>query len=513
MYQESESVIKAKATDIVKHYYESGIFENGFKAQVVACSRKAAVIYKSALEEALKLYAEKIIEYRNQEKFRQLKVGAVISGGENSPVEWQEFTSESNKKKLIGVAEDDGDFKIEMNFEKEEGLTCFLVVNAMLLTGFDAPIEQVMYLDRVLTNQNLLQAIARVNRTKGEGKTYGLVVDYVGITNNLSKALTYYSNLEESGMLDITKSLVSKEDLKFKLKQAYEDLVTFLKEKNLYDAGDLSAYYDAFSNNEIRDEYLVKFKKFAVIYGELMPDPEVLKYEKDFKDLVKINNEATKYTRDTRFNRTYITAKLKKLVNKYLESEGVELIIEPVSIDSELFIKEQKVLKSDKEKAQSTINALRHTLEIESQIDPEQTVMFSERINQILERYKEDWERIKKEIDKITIEVSNWKNEPVNDDGLNKRNEAPIFNILNKYVTNKPESNTDRAKCLAKTILEKIERNPHFGSDLHSSLNSIRKDVYSDLISNIGLIENDSAIYDKIKNDIIEWVSNNYKNL
>ena len=64
-----------------------------------------------------------------------------------------------------------------------------LVVTNMLITGFDAPVEQVMYLDRVITNHNLLQAIARVNRVEGDTKDKGFVVDYVGIGHHLKKAI------------------------------------------------------------------------------------------------------------------------------------------------------------------------------------------------------------------------------------------------------------------------------------------------------------------------------------
>ena len=64
-----------------------------------------------------------------------------------------------------------------------------LIVNNMLLTGFDAPVEQVMYLDKVVVAHNLLQAIARVNRVSGESKEKGFVVDYVGIGHHLKKAI------------------------------------------------------------------------------------------------------------------------------------------------------------------------------------------------------------------------------------------------------------------------------------------------------------------------------------
>ena len=84
-----------------------------------------------------------------------------------------------------------------------------LVVNNMLITGFDAPVEQVMYLDRKVVAHDLLQAIARVNRTNG-GKKCGYVVDYIGVARHLNEALKDYDGEDIDGsMIDITSSFPS----------------------------------------------------------------------------------------------------------------------------------------------------------------------------------------------------------------------------------------------------------------------------------------------------------------
>jgi type I restriction enzyme R subunit len=69
----------------------------------------------------------------------------------------------------------------------------FLIVCDMLITGFDAPVEQVMYIDKKLREHNLLQAIARVNRVE-KNKHRGFIVDYIGLANHLNQALTIYSS-------------------------------------------------------------------------------------------------------------------------------------------------------------------------------------------------------------------------------------------------------------------------------------------------------------------------------
>ena len=77
-----------------------------------------------------------------------------------------------------------------------------LVVNNMLITGFDAPLEQVMYLDKVITDHNLLQAIARVNRVGGDAKDKGFVIDYVGIGHHLKRAIDVYDQREQKEVID-----------------------------------------------------------------------------------------------------------------------------------------------------------------------------------------------------------------------------------------------------------------------------------------------------------------------
>ena len=111
-----------------------------------------------------------------------------------------------------------------------------MAVTAMLLTGFDAPVEQVMYLDKKLTNHNLLQAITRVNRTCGANKKCGYLVDYVGITNHLKDALADYADADRD---EIMASLRDKSKDIDALNTAYNEIIQFLNEKLRYHRGTL----------------------------------------------------------------------------------------------------------------------------------------------------------------------------------------------------------------------------------------------------------------------------------
>src|SRR5699024_8853344 len=169
----SRKRIKTVVLDIIEHY-ERHILPNGFKAQIVTVSREAAAIYKEFLDE-LSDYESKVI----------------ISSGHNDPEFLHRYTlSKSEEKEAINR------FKQPM----EEDSLSFLIICDKLLTGFDAPIEQVMYLDKPLKEHNLLQAIARTNR-KYDKKTHGLIVDYYGVSRFLEEALGIFHESDIKGAM------------------------------------------------------------------------------------------------------------------------------------------------------------------------------------------------------------------------------------------------------------------------------------------------------------------------
>ncbi|MBA3899655.1 MAG: type I restriction endonuclease subunit R, partial [Bacteroidetes bacterium] len=193
-YLESKERIKKISKDIIDHYYKD-ILVNGFKAQVVATSIVAAVRYKYELETAIK---EKVVALqalpegeRDDEaiaKLEFLKVAAIVSSlGNNEPGFISTARREAHEMNAIDS------FKSDFNIEKPETGIGIICVCDRLLTGFDAPIEQVMYLDKSLREHDLFQAITRVNRTR-KGKSYGLIVDYYGVTKHLGEALNIYTD-------------------------------------------------------------------------------------------------------------------------------------------------------------------------------------------------------------------------------------------------------------------------------------------------------------------------------
>ncbi|MDR4519474.1 MAG: hypothetical protein R3E36_02520 [Nitrosomonas sp.] len=227
---------------MVAHYL-AHVFPNGFKAQVVATSREAAVRYKTALDVAL---TEKVKELEQDNPLnidlaglRKLKTDVVISGSHNDRPHIKEYSDSGRHTRTIK--------SFKLPFDKEdEGVTGdigIVVVNNMLLTGFDAPIEQVMYLDKVVVAHNLLQAIARVNRVAGAAKEKGLIVDYVGIGHHLKKAIDNYDEREQKEVIDC---LSFPEDELRELQADYKAIMVLLEKHGLTDLNDHDAFFDLF---------------------------------------------------------------------------------------------------------------------------------------------------------------------------------------------------------------------------------------------------------------------------
>ncbi len=164
--------IRAVCTDIVDHF-AAKIAPVGMKAQVVAFDREMVVAYENELGRIL---AERGLPHESA-------VVMTVATAKGEPPDWARFA-------LDRAAE----ARVKQRFNDPEDPLALLIVTAKLLTGFDAPVEQVMYLDRPLRRHTLFQAITRTNRRftnplTGQEKRYGLVVDYIGLGNQIAQAL------------------------------------------------------------------------------------------------------------------------------------------------------------------------------------------------------------------------------------------------------------------------------------------------------------------------------------
>ncbi len=236
--------LKAKAIDVLRHYI-TNILPNDLKAQVVASSRELAVQYVEKLKEARDEIVNAIegaadilrdIEPEaaqnaggdvaflasalpHLDAIRALEFAAVISVDHNDLPHLKAWGGVADTKLRLER------FKMPLSQDP----LAILVVKSKLLTGFDAKVEQAMYLDRAISGAELLQAIARTNRTSGEAKRFGIVVDYFGVGENLSEALALYDDDDKE---DLTGGIGKPEELLPELRQACDAVV-----KHFLDAG------------------------------------------------------------------------------------------------------------------------------------------------------------------------------------------------------------------------------------------------------------------------------------
>ncbi len=295
----------------------------------------------------------------------------------------------------------------------------------MLLTGFDAPVEQVMYLDRVIVAHNLLQAIARVNRIGPEGKNKGFVVDYVGVGHHLKRALDTYAEKELQETLDCLSN--DQEELNDLIK-AHKAVWDYLKEQGLDDLTDIDAFFDVFYDEDIRFEYIKLYKTLTTCFNNVLPRKEALDFFQDWKSFTEINVLANKHFRDDRFSMKGIPPKLRGIADEFLTSKGVEQTVAPISIIADDFQKGVKTKKRTKTKAAEVEHAIRHYIDINLDEDPELFASFAQALQEILENFKGNWKAIYEELEKLREKIKNREKEETF--GLDRKKQMPFFRIF-----------------------------------------------------------------------------------
>jgi type I restriction enzyme R subunit len=189
---EAKNRINAIARDLVAHYVDN-ILPNGFKAQVVCHSKLACVRYRegiatrwrSALPQETPAAKSRMSELIRKLEVPEARGGDFVRRHQRSGLH---HAMRARKRALNAVR---NNFCKAFDLDDPDAANtgiAFLIVCDMLLTGFDAPVEQVMYIDKKLREHTLLQAIARTNRVM-RGKKRGYVVDYIGLANHLTEAL------------------------------------------------------------------------------------------------------------------------------------------------------------------------------------------------------------------------------------------------------------------------------------------------------------------------------------
>jgi len=443
---EAPKLIEAKAADMLRHYVDN-VLPNGFKAQVVATSRRAAIRYQEwlttardrllaridALTPSQLQLSEEALESKDKETqflvraarrrdlIARFEIAAVISGNNNDDPGWKEW---SDKGKVETRVERFKKPLIHKDPSKCDPLA-ILCVKSMLLTGFDAPLEQVMYVDRFMQGADLLQAIARVNRTAAK-KTCGLIVDYYGVGRRLREALAVYTDEDVEGVAtDIAEELP-------KLRDRHARVIDLFRERGIDDIARINDCVDLLADTKVRAEFLVRLKAFLATFELFRTRPEGRPYLRDVKLMGFIAKMAANLYRDEQLNLAGVGQKVRELIDEYIIAKGIDPKVPPTAITAPDFIKAVDRQPSKRAKASEMEHAARYHITIHFNEDPAYYKKLSERLEAILTKFKDNWEELITVLKEFTSQVRAGR--PADESGLDPRTQAPFLSLLVEEV-------------------------------------------------------------------------------
>ena len=288
--------------DIAQHYQEK-VAPNGFGAQVVTIDREACVLYKQALDQHLPPEASAIV----------ISVGS----GETEYAQYK-LDRDQEEKLLDRFRDPDDPLKI-------------IIVTAKLLTGFDAPICQTMYLDKPLRDHTLLQAICRVNRPYGQDKTHGLIVDYLGVFDDVAQALEF----DEEGITQVVSNI---EELKVKLAEAMQKCLEYFPgvDRSVGGYEGLIAAQQCLPNNEARDRFAADCSYLARLWEAISPDAILSEYEADYRWVIQVYESVKPSTATDGLIWHRLGAKTMAIIHGNVEVAGVRDDLDTLVLDADL---------------------------------------------------------------------------------------------------------------------------------------------------------------------------------
>jgi type I restriction enzyme R subunit len=514
-YLENMDRLRKIAEDLVNHYVDE-ILPNGFKAMVVASSVLAAARYQYLIEQAIKkrLEEEKKKTTPDEELIKQIEfllVCTVVTKQDNNE---DAFISAARKKakelKAVEKFKKDFDYSVDEDgsYKHPETGVAFLCVCDRLLTGFDAPIAQVMYLDKNIREHDLLQAIARVNRTKGE-KEHGILVDYYGVSNHLRDALNIWGAEDEADIQDLLKYFrdINKEipvlesrynrmlqlfedkginnfrdfaeqkmadkEAEFELAEKCIELAESVPFRAQFDTY-LKAFYDSLDllfNAEVAKNYYIPAKRFGYL-------------------LMRIRNRYKDATLDLKWAK----AKVRKMIDGHLESLGIDSKIPPVHLLSDDFPKEvDKLGGSTKSKASEMEHAIRRHIKVNMEKDPGLYKRFLQRMEEILERYKGNWDLIATEFTRMREDMARGRTVEAVESGLSEQ-ELPFYDLIliNAFGEEEiDETDIEVIKKLTGEIVELLKdatSKPNFWKDREAEIRKLQGEI-DDILDFSGIAE------------------------
>ena len=294
--------VEAICKHIVKHFQEK-VEPNGFKAQVVTFDRECCVLYKKVMDTLISPDASAIVMHTQ-------------GGKADAFAAWK--------------LDKDAEEKLLDRFRDPKDPLKLLIVTSKLLTGFDAPILQAMYLDKPMKDHNLLQAICRTNRVY-PGKTHGLIVDYLGIFDDVASALDF----DEKNVHNVITNL---EELKKQLPAVMTQCLAFFPgvDRSVSGYEGLLAAQDCLPNNERRDAFAASYSVLSSLWEALSPDPGLAPYTRDYQWLTQVYESVKPPSGNGKLLWHALGAKTVELIHQNVQLDTVRDDLETLVMDAEV---------------------------------------------------------------------------------------------------------------------------------------------------------------------------------
>ncbi|MEM5784167.1 MAG: HsdR family type I site-specific deoxyribonuclease [Candidatus Aenigmatarchaeota archaeon] len=435
---ENRERIEGIAKHITDHFKEN--VDGKFKAIIVAVSRKACIYYKEALDNLIPPeYSEIVMTYERTD-----------------PKEILEYSEKL--KKRFKKEQEDINKEIIRKFKDEE-FPKILIVTDMLLTGFDAPILQVMYLDKPLKGHRLLQAIARTNRPlPRKAKKCGLIIDYVGVLKELNKALAFYSKIEKEDLNCCIKSFsdYEKEFLQLieKMKEIIGDVEVKFDDKEYFN----KIIFNLVLRNKEK-EFVDIFKELRKSYEFLGPSKVKIDYKEYFKFLTALYT-LYKKMRGEEENIDELKKIYKRFVEEIYKSTEFESIVSfpEIKIDENYIEKIEKNLKTTESRVFNRLTVIRHILK-----EKPHTPLYEDISHNIEELFKM------------------WKNRTIELEEFYEK----LKNIHENLITTEKRKQELKLNDIEYSILSILEKEKRFKErkDLAKKVKELNKKIESKLFS------------------------------
>jgi len=516
----SQKVIEEIGRNVIEHYNKN-LKSTPFKAQLAVPGRKTAVRYYHYFKERKKINAELVISppdtrEGNDEIYEDSKSEVQVF--------WRHMmdkygTKEDYERSIINLFNSDSE-EVEL-----------LIVVSKLLTGFDSPRNTVLYLAKYLEEHNLLQAIARVNRVYN-GKDYGFVIDYMGILKTLTEALTTYKALQKFDETDLMGTITPIQEVIEKLPQYHSDLWDVFRQCT--DIKDKEAVERYLRPEDRRDEFYEKLSRFARTLQtafsadnlfDIIDEEDIIRYKNDLKFFENLRRSVRIRYAESIDHREY-EARVRKLLDSYIGTEGITQTIEPIDIFSKDFSEKHLEMENetDASKADRIASNTKKVITERMDEDPAMYRKFSDMIDETIQKFLEERISEREYLNNIQnikngVEEGYWEDMPtilkdkpeVRSFYNTVKNEMDTYvktvskNKQNQYIDNQRleekyiQAGLDMNKILDNLIIVDWQNNP----DVKDTMKNELEDYLIDFFNDLGMERNFDVI-ERIMNTVIK---------